>query len=169
MDTDTLYKTMIMKLLSLSGEPLSTSVITDFFSKKNYTGYFTVQKALYELKDQGLISTKEELSRTYYALTDAGSAALSSLSDRITKDILSDIESYLRENRTEIRTESSLQATYDATVSGFTVRLTKTVNDARVIDLTFPVPTKESAENICINWKSHSNEALESLYESLIR
>ena len=78
-------------------------------------------------------------------------------------------ESYLRENKTEIRTESSLQATYDATVSGFTVRLTKTVNDARVIDLTFPVPTKDAAENICINWKSHSNEALESLYESLIR
>ena len=169
MDTDTLYKTMIMKLLSLSREPLSTSVITDFFSKKNYTGYFTVQKALYELKDQGFISTKEELSRTYYILTDAGSAALSSLSDRITRDILSDIESYLRESKKEIMAESSLQATYDATVSGFSVRLTKTVNDVRVIDLTFPFPTKEAAENICINWKSHSNEALESLYENLIR
>ena len=169
MDTDTLYKIMLMKLLSLSQEPLSTSVITDFFSKKNYTGYFTVQKALYELKDQGLISPTEEFSRTYYVLTDAGSSALSSLSDRITKDILSDIESYLRENQKEIRTESSLQATYDATVSGFSVRLTKTENNAKIIDLTFPVPTKESAENICINWKSHSDEAIDSLYEALIR
>ena len=163
MDTDTLYKTMLMKLLSLSTEPLSTSVITDFFSKKNYTNYFTVQKDLYELKDQGLISSKEELSRTYYSLTDAGSSALSSLSDRITKDILADIKSYLDENRKEIRAESSLGATYD-----ITVRLTKTVKGARIIDLTFPVPTKEAAENICLNWKSHSEAALDALYESLI-
>lgn len=169
MDTDTLYKTMVMKLLALSGEPLSTSVITDFFSKKNYTNYFTIQQALYELKDQGFISPREELSRTYYSITDAGRDALSSLSDRITKDILSDIESYLLENQKEIRAESSLFATYDATVSGFSVRLTKTVNDAKIIDLTFPVPTKEAAENICINWKSHSDEALESLYESLLK
>lgn len=168
MDTDTLYKTMLMKLLSLSTEPLSTSVITDFFSKKNYTNYFTVQKDLYELKDQGLISSKEDLSRTYYSLTDAGSSALSSLSDRITKDILADIKSYLDENRKEIRAESSLGATYDITVSGFSVRLTKTVKGARIIDLTFPVPTKEVAENICLNWKSHSEAALDALYESLI-
>ena len=169
MDTDALYKTMVMKLLSLSKEPLSTSVITDFFSKKNYTNYFTVQKELYELKDQGLISSKEEFSRTYYLLTEAGSAALSSLSDRITKDILSDIESYLLENKREIKAESSLGASYDATVSGFSVRLTKVVNNARVVDLTFPVPTKEAAENICLNWKSHSMEAIDAMYESLIR
>ncbi len=169
MDTDALYKTMLMKLLSLSKEPLSTSVITDFFSKKNYTNYFTVQKDLYELKEQGLIDSREEFSRTYYSLTKAGSTALSSLSDWITRDILSDIESYLLENKREIKADSSLGASYDATVAGFLVRLTKAVNDTKVIDLTFPAPTKEAAENICLNWKSHSEEAIDALYESLIR
>ena len=168
METDSLYKTMLMKLLSLSKEPLSTSVITDFFSKKNYTNYFTVQKALYELKDQGLISPREELSCTYYVLTDAGNSALASLSDRIGKDILSDIKSYLLENKKEIMADSSLKATYDATVAGFSVRLTKLVNEVKIVDLTFPVPSREAAENICLNWKSHSEDAIDSLYESLI-
>ena len=54
-DPITLYKLMILYMLDHVNFPLTNSQLTDFFLDHEYTTYFTLQQALNELKEAGLI------------------------------------------------------------------------------------------------------------------
>ena len=59
-DPITLYKLMILYMLDHVNFPLTNSQLTDFFLDHEYTTYFTLQQALNELKEAGLIRRSEE-------------------------------------------------------------------------------------------------------------
>ena len=54
-DPITLYKLMILYMLAHVNFPLTNSQLTDFFLDHEYTTYFTLQQALNELEDAGLV------------------------------------------------------------------------------------------------------------------
>ena len=51
----TLYKLMNLYMLKKVNFPLTNAQLTDFFLQHEYASYFTLQQALGELKDSGLI------------------------------------------------------------------------------------------------------------------
>ena len=55
-ETETLYKLMIMHMLNKVEFPLTNSQISQFFLENEYTNYFTVQKSLSELIEDDLFS-----------------------------------------------------------------------------------------------------------------
>ena len=54
-DPITLYKLMILYMLAHVNFPLTNSQLTDFFLDHEYTTYFTLQQALNELREAGLL------------------------------------------------------------------------------------------------------------------
>lgn len=54
-DTLSLYKLIILKMLEQVEYPLTNSQITEFILDKEYTNYFTVQQALSEMDETGLV------------------------------------------------------------------------------------------------------------------
>lgn len=63
-ETFTLYKLIILYMLSKVDFPLANAQISDFVLGKGYTTYFTLQKALSELTESGLI--REETTHNPY-------------------------------------------------------------------------------------------------------
>ena len=54
----TLYKLMNLYMLKQVNFPLSNAQLTSFFTEHEYTTYFTLQQALNELEEAGLIQRK---------------------------------------------------------------------------------------------------------------
>ena len=51
----TLYKLMNLYMLKQVNFPLTNAQLTNFFTEHEYTTYFTLQQALNELEDAGLV------------------------------------------------------------------------------------------------------------------
>ena len=55
-EATTLYKLMVLYMLSKVNFPLSNSQIADFMLDKQYTTYFTLQEVLNSLADDGFVN-----------------------------------------------------------------------------------------------------------------
>ena len=70
-DTLSLYKLIILKMLEQVEYPLTNSQITEFILDKEYTNYFTVQQALSEMDETGLVNVTTKRNNSLYQITDA--------------------------------------------------------------------------------------------------
>ena len=70
-DTLSLYKLIILKMLEQVEYPLTNSQITEFILDKEYTNYFTVQQALSEMDETGLVNVTTKRNNSLYHITDA--------------------------------------------------------------------------------------------------
>ena len=102
-DPITLYKLMILYMLDHVNFPLTNSQLTDFFLDHEYTTYFTLQQALNELKEAGLIRMESTHNSSRYEITKEGDDTLSFFGNNISPAIIEDIDSYLKENKFRLR------------------------------------------------------------------
>ena len=71
-DFNTLYKLMILYMLSKVDFSLTNAQFSSFFLDKGYTDYFTVQSVLSELTASDLIHQEVVQNTSYYTITPAG-------------------------------------------------------------------------------------------------
>ena len=86
-DTLTLYKLIILKMLSMIDAPLTNSQISEFILEKEYTNYFTLQQALSELDETGLVTISNTHNSSSYHITEAGNETLRYFGDKISDAI----------------------------------------------------------------------------------
>lgn len=79
----TLYKLMNLYMLKKVNFPLTNAQLTDFFLQHEYASYFTLQQALGELKDSGLIHAESTHSTTRYEITREGEETLTFFENNI--------------------------------------------------------------------------------------
>ena len=104
-DPITLYKLMILYMLAHVNFPLTNSQLTDFFLDHEYTTYFTLQQALNELREAGLLKMESIHNSSRYEITREGEDTLSFFGSNISPAIVSDIDGYLKENKFRLRSE----------------------------------------------------------------
>ena len=97
-EATTLYKLMVLYMLSKVNFPLSNSQIADFMLDKQYTTYFTLQEVLSSLADDGFVNVLTYRSSTQYRLTSSGKDTISFFSNKISNAIREEIDVYLIEN-----------------------------------------------------------------------
>lgn len=73
----TLYKLIVLYMLDRVSFPLTRAQIEGFILEREYTNYLTLQQAIGELCEIGLISAKTIRNRTQFMLTDEGRSTLS--------------------------------------------------------------------------------------------
>ena len=76
-EASTLYKLMILYMLSKVNFPLSNTQISEFMLDKQYTNYFTLQEVLNSLADDGFIQVLTYRNSTQYKLTKDGDETIS--------------------------------------------------------------------------------------------
>ena len=108
----TLYKLIILYMLNKVNFPLTNSQLTEFFSEKDYTNYFTLQQVINELIDTHLISLETVRNTSYYHITSDGDKILELFSYKIPGKIIDDMDIYLMENKYELRNEVGTIADY---------------------------------------------------------
>lgn len=166
----TQYKLTILYMLDQVDFPLTNTQISTFMLDKDYTTYFTVQQAISELIDAGLVRTESTHNNTHYYLTLAGRETLSCFPDKISDGIKTDVLDYFTENHMELRQETSMIADYYKTTSQeFAVRCQIKERNRSLVDLTITVKSKAQAQAICSNWNTCHEDVYDYLMDLLIK
>lgn len=158
-DPMTLYKLMILYLLKQVKFPLTNAQLTSFFTEHEYTTYFTLQQALNELEEAGLIHKEPSHSSTRYELTREGEETLNFFGKNISPAIVEDMDQYIKENKFRLRDEVGTSADYyKSTDQDYVAHCEVREGKSILIRLDLALPDKEQADQVCSNWKEKSQE-----------
>lgn len=165
-DPLTLYKLIVLYMLNRVDFPLTRTQISDFILEKDYTTFMTLQQVFNELTEAGMIIQKTIRNRTQLTMTREGEQALHYFESRISEEIKTDIESYLKEHRLSLKNETNVLADYYKSTSGeYEARLQIREKEINLVELTLSVPTESIASALCDNWmKKHDD-----IYQYLTR
>lgn len=164
-DPLTLYKLIVLYMLSRVDFPLTKSQISDFILEREYTTFLTLQQAIGDLIDAGFITSQTIRNRTHLAMTKEGAQTLAFFSNQISSSIKKDIDEYLKGNELELRNEVSVFSDYyKATTGEYEAHLVAKDKNINLIDITISVPIEETAASICDNWQKKNQE----IYQYLI-
>lgn len=165
----TLYKLIILYMLDQVDFPLTTAHISEFILDQGYTNYLTLQQALSELTEAGLVNSQTIRNRTRLTNTKEGSETLHFFGNRISDAIREDIAKYFDANEIALRSEVNIHADYYKSTSGeFEVRMVARDKDTLLVDLTLSVPDKDMAQQMCDNWDRKNQEIYQYLMEKLM-
>ena len=166
----TLYKLIILYLLSKVNFSLSNSQITDFILGKEYTDYLTLQQALSELIEVKLIHVEASAKNSLYQITTEGEETLGYFENRISDQIKEDIIEYIKQNGYELYNERSVLADFEKNSQNeYNVRCRVMEKKSALLDLTLTVPTLEDAETVCRNWEKQSQPLYSYIVNELLR
>ena len=167
-DPLTLYKLIVLYMLSRVSFPLTTAQISEFILEKEYTTFLTLQQVISELTDAGMIDTRSTNNRTHLTITEEGRETLQYFENRISNTIKEEIKTYFLEKELTLREEVSVLGDYYKATSGeYEAHLIAKEGEVTLIDLTLSVPSKELAACICDNWQQKNQEIYQYLIEQL--
>ena len=168
-DPITLSKLMILYMLGHVNFPLTNAQLSAFFLGHDYTTYFSLQKALNELLEAGLIKAEASHNMSRYESTKEGEDTLSFFGKNISQAIVEDIDNYLKENRLRLRNEVDVTADYyRSTSQDYIVHCEVREGKSILIGLDVSVPDKEQAEIMCGHWRDRSQEIYAHVMKSLL-
>ena len=163
----TLYK--LMNMLHQVNFPLTNAQLSNFFLDREYTTYFTLQQALNELLDAGLVKKETMRNSSRYEITKEGEETLEFFGKNISPAIVSDMDEYLKQNRFRMRNEVGLISDfYKSTNQDYIVHCEVREGKAVLVNLDISVPDKEQAEIMCNHWKDRSQEIYAYVMKSLM-
>ena len=165
----TLYKLMNLYMLHQVNFPLTNAQLSNFFLDREYTTYFTLQQALNELLDAGLVQKETMRNSSRYEITKEGEETLEFFGKNISPAIVSDMDEYLKQNRFRMRNEVGLISDfYKSTNQDYIVHCEVREGKAVLVNLDISVPDKEQAEIMCNHWKDRSQEIYAYVMKSLM-
>jgi len=165
----TLYKLMNLYMLHQVNFPLTNAQLSNFFLDREYTTYFTLQQALNELLDAGLVKKETMRNSSRYEITKEGEETLEFFGKNISPAIVSDMDEYLKQNRFRMRNEEGLISDfYKSTNQDYIVHCEVREGKAVLVNLDISVPDKEQAEIMCNHWKDRSQEIYAYVMKSLM-
>ena len=165
----TLYKLMNLYMLHQVNFPLTNAQLSNFFLDREYTTYFTLQQALNELLDAGLVKKETTRNSSRYEITKEGEETLEFFGKNISPAIVSDMDEYLKQNRFRMRNEVGLISDfYKSTNQDYIVHCEVREGKAVLVNLDISVPDKEQAEIMCNHWKDRSQEIYAYVMKSLM-
>lgn len=168
-DTTILYKLIILYMLNKVDFPLTNAQILNFFLEKGYTTYFSFQECINDLTENGFVFADSIRNASYYHLTSEGRQTLEYFGNKISGDIVDDIDMYLIKNKYELRNEvGTLSDYYRSLVGDYIVHCQVKEGNATVIELNVSVPTKDEASAMCAKWKDVSADVYQYVMVSLL-
>lgn len=165
----TLYKLMNLYMLKQVNFPLTNAQLSNFFLEREYTTYFTLQQALNELLEAGLIKMETLHNSTRYEITKEGEETLDFFGKKISPAIIEDMDEYLKENRFRMRNEVGLVSDfYKSTNQDYIVHCEVREGKNVLVNLDVSVPDKDQAEIMCNHWKDRSQEIYAFVMKALM-
>lgn len=168
-DSLTLYKLIILYMLDKLEFPLTHSQISDFILEKEYTNYFTLQKALHDLNETMLVDPKQVRNSTFFYITDRGRETISMFKNKIPSAIIEDIHEFFRDKKYQLKNEVQTLADYYPTQNHeYMVHCYVKEKASTLLELKLNVTSKDQAIVICDGWKQNSSEVYDYLVKKLM-
>lgn len=154
-----LYKLIVLYMLNRVSFPLTKAQIDAFLLEREYTNYMTLQLAIGELEDSGLLDTKTIRNRTQLLITDEGKQTLGFFIKQIPDAIQKEVDMYLKENAMELKNETAITGEYFKRAGGsYEVVLSAKERDELLMELKFTVPDEASASRMCDQWQKKTDD-----------
>ena len=167
-DPLTLYKLIVLYMLERVDFPLTKAQIGDFILEKEYTNFLTLQQAIGELTDAGLITAHSIRNRTHLSITKEGRETLNFFGNQLSSGIKEDVGEFFQKNEIQLRNEVSILSDYYKSTSGeYEAHLTAKDKGVNLVDITISVPSKETASTICDNWQRKNQDIYQYLISQL--
>jgi len=167
-DPLTLYKLIVLYMLSKVDFPLTKAQIGDFILEKEYTTFLTLQQAISELIDSGLVTAQSIRNRTHLSITKEGMETLKFFRGQVNDGIRADIDEFFRQNEIKLKNEVSILADYYKSLSGeYEAHLVAKDNGIDLVNIMISVPSEETAISICNNWQHKNQEIYQYLISQL--
>lgn len=148
--------------------PLTKAQVGDYILGREYTNFLTLQQAICELIDTGLVTAQAIRNRTHLTVTEEGRDTLTYFQNQINDSIKTDIDAFFRENEIELRNEVSILADYYKSTSGeYEAHLVAKEKNVNLVDITISVPSEETAAIICDNWQKKNQDIYRYLIDQL--
>lgn len=168
-EATTLYKLMVLYMLSKVNFPLSNNQISEFMLNKQYTTYFTLQEVLNSLAEDGFIIVLAYRNSTQYKLTKEGSDTISFFDSKISNAIRDEIDQYLKDNKYDLKCEVGTTSDHYRTVNGdYIAHCQVREGETNLIELNIAVPLEEQADAMCAKWKEASQEIYDFIMHKLL-
>lgn len=162
-------KLLLLYIFSKMKFSVTNNQITQIILENNFINYFTLQQYMTELVATNFIITLEEDNKHKYLITDKGKKVLSLFIERISKDKLSQIDSYLERQMENIKKEVTVTADYTIeNKNNFVVNLKVLENDSLLMDLKLSVGSNKQARELCSKWKNNSSKLYNEIINTLI-
>lgn len=166
--TQTIYKFIVLYMLHNVSFPISNNDINNFVLDKGYTDYITIQSAIGELKDAGLIKDETVRNRTLYSITEEGRQTVNFFPTELSEGLKQDIIDYLKENEIKLREAVTVLADYKKLPTGEYMATGWISEDTgKLLEVSLTVPTEKMALNICLHWKEKNEEIYKYLTDEL--
>lgn len=168
-EATTLYKLMVLYMLSKVNFPLSNNQISEFMLNKQYTTYFTLQEVLNSLADDGFIHVLNYRNSTQYKLTKEGTETISFFNSKISNAIRDEIDQYLKDNKYDLKCEVGTTSDHYRTTNGdYIAHCQVREGDTNLIELNIAVPLEEQADAMCAKWRDASQEIYDFIMHKLL-
>ena len=165
----TQYKLLILYMLHTAEFPLTGKQLVNFFLEKNYTDYFTANKALGELLTAEMIYAEEKSGNPRYSLSQSGKETLSYFPEKISPALTDDVVSYYKANKLKLKQEASVTSDFRRVNHGqYAVRCQIKENGQPSFDLTLFAYSKEQAEAACLHWQAKHQTIFDYLMDNLM-
>ena len=149
--------------------PLTNTQITEFFLTHDYTNYFNLQQVISELNESKLISMETIHNTSRYMITQEGEQTLEFFAKKIPDAVVSDIDSFIKDNKFKMRNEVGTTADfYKSGNQDYTVHCEVREGKSILIGLDISVPDEKQAEHMCNKWKEKSTEIYSFVTKSLM-
>ena len=153
-EQQTLYKLIVLYMLSKIDFSMTYSQISDFVLGRGYTDGFTLQAAITDLEDDELIHAQTLQNLRYFTITPEGEKMIDYFVSKVSPAIREDVLAYLRENRLQLRNENSVLSDYYRLTGGdYEVHCRVREKQTDLIDLKLTVPDEQEAKAISLQWK----------------
>lgn len=166
----TIYKLIILYILSKVDSPLPQGIISDYIIDHGYTNYFNVQNAFGELLQAELIQEDTTYHLSYYKLTQTGLETLNLFGHQLSSDIQEEINDYLKTNQYEILNETALVSDYQLTSDGsYLATCSIREKNHEIFSVSLEVSTEEDAVKVCNNWRDQSAVLYQAAMKQLLQ
>ena len=161
-------KLKLLYILNFINVPLTNIEITNFILDNNILDYFTLQGLLSDLCDSKFIVLNSKKGNEYYAISEAGIAALDMFGEILPEYFKNEVKTNLSYLKKEIKKHRDLLGHYYKRKDDeFIVSLQVMENESVIFSLSINVIDEATAKNICKKWDSNPEEIFSNIVKNL--
>lgn len=168
-EAETLYKLMILYILSNVKVPLDCAFIAEYITSNKYTDYISTQSIISALVNEQLISENDTYKHSMYEISTRGKEMLQMFGDELSSTIKAEIIEYLKKNKKEITNNTSVKCDYTSNNHGsYTAICSVKEGKHDIFSIGLDVPTEEEAIKVCNNFISKNSDIFAYVIKNLM-
>lgn len=159
-------KLFLLHIVDKINLPISNIQLTEIVLENKLINYFTLQEYITELISSELLTKISQNSKDRLVISNKGKEVLSLFKNRLSKEELDKLDSYIDGRMNLIKKEATVSADYTIENSNsYVVTLNASENNIPLIEVRLTVASNKQARELCSKWKDNPSD----LYTKIIK